>query len=83
MFKLSEYLKNTIIIFILHECTRFAYLSRDMHINTLLERNKPKILKNEKNRHMKSPACHITVADHPISKGIIINVTCNKKYKTH
>ena len=53
----------------------FTYLSKDMHTNTLLERNIPKILKKEKNRQKKSPACHITVADHPISSGIIINVT--------
>ena len=58
-----------------YQCVIFSYLSNDMQISTLLERNSPKILKNEKNRQRKSPACHITVADQPISRGIIMNVT--------
>jgi hypothetical protein len=39
------------------------------------ERKRPKIRKNEKIRQRASPAVHITVAAHPISKGIIRKVT--------
>ena len=48
-----------------------------MQMRMLPERKRPKILKKAKTRQRTSPAVHITVAAHPISSGIIRNVTCN------
>lgn len=52
-------------------------LSTLMQIITKDERYRPNILKNAIMRHMTSPASQDTVIAHPISSGIIRNVTYN------
>jgi len=52
-----------------------ADLSILMQTITKDERYKPNILKKAIIRHIASPASHDTVIDHPISSGIIKNVT--------
>ena len=54
-------------------------LSMEMHITTLLERKRPKILKKEQTRQRMSPPRHLTVADQMISIGIMQKVTCMGK----
>lgn len=46
-----------------------------MQTSTKLDRCNPNVRKNAIKRHMISPALHWTVAAHPISSGIIKNVT--------
>lgn len=52
-----------------------ADLSILMQIITKDERYRPNVLKKAIIRHIASPASHDTVIDHPISSGIIKNVT--------
>lgn len=49
-----------------------------MQTSTKLERYNPKVRKKDMRRHIKSPAFHSTVKAHPISNGIMINVTSLK-----
>lgn len=46
-----------------------------MQTNTKLERYNPNVRKNDIVRHIKSPASQETVRAHPISNGIMMNVT--------
>lgn len=52
-----------------------SHLSMDMQMTMLLERKRPKILKNEQILQRKSPAHQDTVAAQMISRGIIRKVT--------
>lgn len=54
---------------------RKIYLSIDMQTSTKLDKYRPNVRKNDIKRHIKSPAIHSTVYAHPISNGIIKNVT--------
>lgn len=54
-----------------------------MHTKIKLDKNIPKIRKKAIILHISSPASHETVAAHPISKGIVRNVTYEKNIVTH
>ena len=59
----------------------FTYLSMEIQTTMLLERNRPKIRKNEHSRHIISPAHHETVMAQMISNGIIRKATCKVEEK--
>lgn len=67
--KISYFVKK-----IIKNC-EIMYLSMPIQTKIKLDKNTPKIRKNAIILHILSPASQETVAAHPISKGIVRNVT--------
>ncbi len=72
---LFQLLLPCLILFYPFTFIPLPYLSIEMQMRIFPERKSPNILKKDMTLQSTSPAVHMTVAFHPISRGIMRNVT--------